>query len=100
MYILLPMSSDDVSTSSLSKIDDAKIWTQVLVENGQLLEANHSSDRDGFSSLSECAVVIDDNEYVWPFMEQNMMVLVAHTQRNLEEIIEAYLFKELHELAY
>lgn len=100
MYILLPMSSDDVSSSSLCKITDAKVWTQILVENGQLLETNHSIDKDSFESLSECVVVIDDNEYVWPFMEQNMMVLVAHTQRSIEDIIEAYLFKELHELAY
>jgi len=94
------MSSDDVSSSSLSKIDDAKVWTQLLVESGQLLETNHSSDKDGFTNLSECVVVVDDNEYVWPFMEKNMMVLVAHTQRNIEDIVEAYLFKELHELAY
>ncbi|MCK9492479.1 MAG: hypothetical protein M0Q24_10340 [Sulfurimonas sp.] len=100
MYILLPMSSDDVNSSSLTKIDDAKVWTQILVENGQLVETNHSTDKDSFTNLSECAVVIDDNEYVWPFMEKNMMVLVAHTQRNIEDIIEAYLFKELHELAY
>jgi hypothetical protein len=94
------MSSDDVSSSSLCKIADAKVWTQVLVENGQIVETNHASDKDGFANPSECAVVIDDNEYVWPFMEQQMMVLVAHTQRNIEDIIEAYLFKELHELAY
>jgi len=100
MYILLPMDSDDASASSLCKIDDAKVWTQILVESGQLQETNHSSDRESFKNLSECVVVIDDNEYVWPFMDQNMMVLVAHTQRNIEDIIEAYLFKELHELAY
>jgi len=94
------MSSDDVNSSSLTKIDDAKVWTQLLVENGQLLETNYSSDKDNFEIISECVVVIDDNEYVWPFMEKNMMVLVAHTQRNIEDIIEAYLFKELHELAY
>jgi len=29
-----------------------------------------------------------------------MMVLVAHTQRSIEDIVEAYLFKELHDLAY
>lgn len=100
MYILLPMSSDDASASSLCKIDDAKVWTQILVRDGQLHETNHSIDRNSFKNLSECVVVTNDNEYVWPFMEKNMMVLVAHTQRSIEDIIEAYLFKELHELAY
>lgn len=40
------------------------------MENGQLLETNYSSDKDRFASFSESAVVIDDNEYVWPFMEK------------------------------
>jgi hypothetical protein len=28
-----------------------------------------------------------------------MMVLVAHTQRTIDDIVEAYLFRELHDLA-
>lgn len=100
MYILLPMSSDDASLSSLSKVADAKVWTQLLVQNGQIVETNHASDKDSFTNLSECVVVVDESEYVWPFMEQHMMVLVARTQRSIEDIVEAYLFKELHELAY
>nr|WP_321266808.1 hypothetical protein [uncultured Sulfurimonas sp.] len=100
MYILLPMDSDEVQESSLTKLEDVKIWTQLLIEDGQLIEVNHSKDKDSFKHLSECVVVANDNEYVWPFMEQNMMVLVAHTQRCIDDIVEAYLFKELHELAY
>jgi len=50
--------------------------------------------------FSEGIVVGDDNEYVWPYMELSMMVLVAHTQRYIEDIVEAYIFKELHDLAY
>jgi hypothetical protein len=100
MYILLAMDSDEVQESSLTKLNDVKIWAQLLVEDGQLVEVNHSVDKDSFEHPSECVVVSDDNEYVWPFMEQNMMVLVAHTQRSIDDIVEAYLFKELHELAY
>lgn len=100
MYILLPMDSQEVQEASLTKLEDVKIWTQILVENGQLVEVNHSADKDAFENFSQCAVVVNDNEYVWPFMEKNMMVLVAHTQRSIDDIVEAYLFKELHDLAY
>lgn len=100
MYILLPMDSEDVQEASLTKIDDAKVWTQLLIENGEVVEVNHNTDRDAFENFSEAVVVINDNEYVWPFMEQSMMVLVAHTQRSIDDIVEAYLFKELHDLAY
>ncbi|PHS59121.1 MAG: hypothetical protein COB17_00900 [Sulfurimonas sp.] len=100
MYILLAMDGDNVQEASLTKIDDAKIWAQILIEDGELIEVNHSADKDGFDKFNECVVVINDNEYVWPFMEMSMMVLVAHTQRSIDDIVEAYLFKELHDLAY
>jgi hypothetical protein len=100
MYLLLPMDSEDVEEARLTKIDDAKVWVQVLIEEGKLLKVNHNVDRDAFEEFSEAVVVINDNEYVWSFMEKSMMVLVAHVQRSIEDIVEAYLFKELHDLAY
>lgn len=100
MYVLIPMDSDNVEEASLCKINEVKVWAQLLIEEGELLEIKYNVDKDGFENLSEVVVVINDNEYVWPFMEQNMMVLVAHTQRSIEDIVEAYMFKELHDLAY
>ena len=100
MYILLPMDSDNVQEAKLTKLEDVKIWAQILVEEGQIVEILHSKEKDGFKNFSECVVVANDNEYVWPFMELSMMVLVAHTQRSIDDIVEAYLFKELHDLAY
>jgi len=100
MYILLPMDSDNVEESKLVKLEDVKVWTQILVKEGKIVEMLHSDNQDGFENFSECVVVVNDNEYVWPFMEKSMMVLVAHTQRSIDDIVEAYLFKELHDLAY
>jgi hypothetical protein len=94
------MDSEDTQSASSVKLEDVKVWTQICVEDGQVKETNHATQKDGFEAFSECVVVVDDNEYVWPFMELSMMVLVAHTQRSIEDIVEAYLFKELHDLAY
>jgi len=100
MYILLPMDSRDVQEAKLTKLEDVKVWAQLLVENGELVEVSHADDKDDFKNFSECIVVDNDNEYVWPFMELSMLVLVAHTQKNIDDIVEAYLFKELHDLAF
>jgi len=100
MYVLLPMDSEDVQEATLTKIEDVKVWAQLLIEAGELVEVNHNADKDAFENFSEAVVVTNDNEYVWPFMEKSMMVLVAHTQRSIDDIVEAYLFKELHDLAY
>ena len=100
MYILLPMDSDNIDEANLTKIEDVKFWAQMLIKEGRLVEIIFNKDKDAFDNLSEAVVVIDDNEYVWPFMEMSMLVLVAHTQRYLDDIVEAYIFKELHDLAY
>ncbi len=100
MYILLPMDSDNAEEAKLTKLEDVKVWAQLLIEEGKVLETHFNTDKDGFENFSEAVVVANDNEYVWPFMEQSMMVLVAHTQRYIDDIVEAYLFKELHDLAY
>ena len=100
MYIVLPLDSDDTQEAKLTKIEDAKVWGQILIENGEVVEINFAKNWDEFENFSQAVVVCDDGEYVWPFMELNMMVLVAHIQRYIDDIVEAYLFKELHELAY
>ena len=100
MYILIPMDSEDTNEASITKVNDVKVWTQILVQDGKIAQMKHNSDWSAFEERSEAAVVMDDNEYVWPFMEQNMMVLVAHTQRSIDDIVEAFIFRELNELAY
>ncbi len=100
MFILLPMDSDNIEESKLTKLEDVKFWTQLQIEEGRVVNSITAADKDNFENFSECVVVANDNEYVWPFIEMSMVVLVAHTQRYIEDIVEAYIFKELHDLAY
>jgi len=100
MLILLPMDSDVVNEAKLTSVADAKIWAQLLVEEGKVVEILHNEKYDGFEKWSECAVVTQDGESVMDFLNMSMIVLVAHTQRSIDDIVEAYLFRELHDLAY
>ncbi len=100
MYILIPMDSDNKQEAFITKINDAKVWAQVFLDEGKVVEVKYSEDKDTFDNFSEVLVVMDENEYVWPFIELGMMILVAHTQRSIDDIMEAFLFRELNELAY
>lgn len=100
MNILLALDSDDLEEAKLCKINDVKKWAIIVLEAGEIQEIICVDKRDDFDLIAETVVVFDDNEYVWPFIEEQMQVLVAHTQRYIDDIVEAYLFKELHELAY
>jgi hypothetical protein len=97
---MIPLDGEELSSSSIAKIDEAKFWAQLDVDEGRVISSVIKSKSDEFEELSHIVVVSNDSEYVWPFIEQNMLVLVAHHQKSVDDILEAYLFKELNELAY
>lgn len=100
MKILMPMDSDNTQEGRLVALNDVVKWALVTLEEGQVVEVIYADSRETFNEWIDAVVVTSDNEYVWPFMEEQIMVLVAHTQRSMDDVVEAFLFKELHELAF
>jgi hypothetical protein len=99
MILLLPMDRDDTQEALLVPIAEATQWATVEIEEGQVVEINFYAEREAIESWLDAVVVVNDFEPVMPFIEEQMMVLVAHTQRSIDDIVEAYLFRELHQLA-
>jgi len=93
------MDSDDTQEGQLVSINDAKTWALVDLEAGQVVEINYFDTKEDVNDWVDAVVVIGDFEPVMEFIEQQVMVLVAHTQRYIDDIVEAFLFKELHDLA-
>jgi predicted Fe-Mo cluster-binding NifX family protein len=100
MLVAIPMNSTDVQEAQIARVLEAKTWAQLRIEEGELVEVVHADTYDGFENWSEAVVVCDDSEPVMEFINMSMMVLVAHTQKTIDEIVEAFLFRELHDLAY
>jgi hypothetical protein len=100
MLVLIPMDSTDVQEAEITKVFEAKTWAQLRIEEGELVEVLHNDKFDGFSNWSEAAVICSDSEPVMDFMNMSMIVLVAHTQKTIDDIVEAYLFRELHDLGF
>ncbi len=100
MFILLPMDSDDTQEGKLVSINDVKKWAVLNIEEGQVVEINYYDNRDAIEEWVEAVVVVGNYEPVMEFLEQQIMVLVAHTQRHIDDIVEAFLFKELHDMPY
>ncbi len=100
MLVLIPMNSDDVHEALITSVMEAKIWAQLRIEEGELVEVLHNEKFDAFEDWSEAVVVNSDGESVMDFLNMSMIILVAHTQKTIDDIVEAYLFRELHDLAY
>ncbi|MCJ7765602.1 MAG: hypothetical protein MUP09_06635 [Thiovulaceae bacterium] len=99
MKILLPMDSDDAQEGQLVSINDAKTWALIDLEAGQVVEISYFDTKDNVNEWLDAVVVVGDDEPVTEFIELQTMVLVAHTQRYIDDIVEAFLFKELHDFA-
>jgi len=99
MLLLLPLNGDDTQESELVGILEAGFWATVEVEEGRVIEINFYKDRAEIETFCDAVIVTNNYEPVMEFLDQQMMVLVAHTQRTIDDIVEAYLFRELHDLS-
>ena len=99
MLLLLPMNGNDPQESGLVSIFDAVQWATIEVEEGRLQEARFFTDRSEIESLPDAIIVVSNYEPVMEFIDNQMMVLIAPHQRTIEDIVEAYIFRELHDLS-
>jgi len=101
MKLLLPMDKEDTQEGELVPMSEAAVWAVIDIEEGQVVEVTfHREKEAAMEAWPDAVVVTGDYEPVMEFIEQQMMVLVARFQRSIDDIVEAFLFKELHELAF
>ncbi len=98
MKILIPVDENEIEEAQITLLDDVKYWTLVELVEGRVTKTEFYQNRDEISDWVDVVIVKNQKEYVWPFMEQNIAVLVAPLQRAVDDIIEAFLFKELHDM--
>ena len=92
--LIIPLNNDN----NIVSLEEMKQWALIKFENGKNYNIEYYTDKNEIEDYIDCVIVKSQNEYVWPFMEENIAVLVAPYQEILDEVIEAFIFKELHDL--
>jgi len=98
MNIIVPMDGNDIEEAKITTISEVKYWANFQMIEGRMVNEKFVSSKDEIEDLIDIVIVSSQNEDVWPFMEEGIAVLVAPMQKYIEDIVEAYLFKELHDL--
>lgn len=98
MIILMPLSAKVEEGGTLINLDRVEIWGFFTLEEGRVTNIDYLEDRNTFDGWIDVVVVASKNDYVWPFIEDSIPVLEAPVQREVDDVIEAFLFKELHEV--
>lgn len=98
MQILIPADIKDKEESKITLIDDAKVWHLLEFYDGRVHNYDYFEKKEDIKEFIDVIIVKDQSEYVWPYMEEGIAVLVAPIQLYVEDVMEAFLFKELHDL--
>lgn len=98
MNLIIPVDTNDLEEAQLVGLNDVKYWLFFSMEEGRSKNEKFFEKREDIEDWIDAVIVNSPDEYVWPFMEDNIAVLVAPMQRYFEDIVEAFIFKELHDL--
>lgn len=99
MTVLIPVDQINQDEANIISMNEKHVWAHITIDEGKIANCDFVEDRTTINDWVDCVVVINEKEYVWPFMEEGMVVLIAPFQKTIDDIIEAFLFKELHDLS-
>lgn len=99
MNLLIPVDCNKRHEALLTTLDASENWAFIELDEGQIVKCTFFKDRHDIQDWVETVVVINESEYVWQFQEEGIAILVAPTQRSIDEVVEAFLFSELHDLS-
>lgn len=99
MYILVPVDGTDANLAKITPLVNLKQWALVDFDAGSIQSINFYADRNQTGADWIDFVILDNKfENYMDFMEEGMMVLVRREEETIEDIIEAFKFKELDEI--
>jgi len=98
MNLLIPVDDSDIDEAQIVPVDSVKYWLLLELTEGKIIKSEFYQSREEISDWVDVIIVNSQKEYVWPFMEEGIAVLVAPLQKAIDDIVEAYFFKELHEI--
>ncbi len=94
MNILIPIDKD----KKLCSLKENSSWSVATLDEGKTKDILFYSSQDEIQEMIDYIVVRSKDEPTDDFYFEGVGVLIAPVQQTIEDIIEAYMFRELHEL--
>ena len=99
MLIWIPVDGSNEKNSKIVSQYEAKFWALVDFDAGEVKSVRfYSRYEDCDEDWVDFIILINKFENYMDFMNEGMMVLCVREEETIEEIIEAYKFKELDEI--
>ena len=97
--ILIPLSGDNTQESTTCSIDDCKHFAQVEIdESNTIVEIVFNSTYEPYLGMCEYLVVDNPEQDFEDFEDYEMGILLCEPKSNIDDIVEGYIFRSLHEI--
>jgi predicted Fe-Mo cluster-binding NifX family protein len=98
MLILIPVDGTDEKLSEITTIANLNKWALVDFDEGMVKNISFYDDRNNTGSDWIDFIILENKfENYLDFMNEGMMVLIRREEQTIEDILEAFRFKELDE---
>lgn len=98
MLIWIPVDGTDEKLSKVTKIINIQKWALVNFNEGEVKSTHFFDNRDEFTDWVDFIILENKFESYIDFMNEGLIVLSVREEKSIEEIIEAFKFKELDEV--
>ena len=99
MLLWIPVDSNDDKIAKVVQQYEAKLWALVDFDEGEVQSVRFYNKREDCKEGGvDFVIFINKFENYIDFMNEGMMCLCVREEETIEEIIEAYKFKELDEI--
>jgi len=98
MLIWIPVDGTDEKLSKVTKVIDVKKWALVDFDEGEVKSIRFFDKREDYSEWVDFIILENKFETYIDYMNEGMMVLCVREEETIEDIIEAFKFKELDEV--
>jgi len=99
MLIWIPVDKADEKEAKVVPQFEAKQWALVDFDAGEVQSVKFFQSRDELGGeWVDFAILINKYENYMDFMNEGMMVLCVREEETIEEVMEAFKFKELDEI--
>ncbi|HHB93827.1 MAG TPA: hypothetical protein ENK88_01590 [Campylobacterales bacterium] len=98
MLIWIPVDGVDEKHSKVTKVANAQKWALVDFDEGEVKSIRFFDKREDYSDWVDFIILENKFETYIDYMNEGMMVLCVREEESIEDIIEAFKFKELDEV--
>ncbi len=100
MLIWVPVEERREKESKIAKVMEAKAWALINFDAGIIQSIEFYDRREDFNDFTDFIILENKFENFMEYMNEGLVVLSVRDERTIDEIIEAFKFKELDEVGF